>query len=257
MVASENILMNNQNPPVVIGGSGGSGTRVLASLLMISGYYMGVHQNVSCDALEFVGFYDRWLNPYNFGRTEMDTPDARVMRDEFNLLLTCFKRGVRSDHQPWGWKNPRSMLMLPFLNSVFTDMKFIHLVRDGRDMLWSKNKNQLEKHAELILTGSQYEPPEIRSMHFWSESNMLVAAYGEQLMTERYIRIRFEDLCFNTEEALCGIGAFLGRPVNQKAFASVLHTPGSVGRWKGQQGSGQDDIFGSGEKALRYFNYLD
>jgi len=246
--------------PVVIGGSGGSGTRVLAELLMMSGYYMGEQQNVSCDALDFVGFYDRWLTPYDFSRTRMSSNDGRAMYDDFNASMARFKKGFPSSerHQDWGWKNPRSMLMLPFLDAVFPAMKFIHLVRDGRDMAWSKNKNQFEKHAGLMLTGAQKGlSAEAEAMYFWSESNMLVAEYGEASMGGRYIRVRFEDLCRETEETLIRLGSFLGGAVNCEKFTTFIHTPKSVGRWVGRPESSQVEFIRSGEKAMRYFSYQE
>ena len=251
--------MSDLSPPVVIGGSGGSGTRVLAELLIMSGYYMGEHRNVSCDALDFFAFYDHWLNRYNFGRNVMSPLDESAMRDDFNLSLTRFKGAVSlSKNRAWGWKNPRSMLMLPFLNSVLSDVKFIHLVRDGRDMAWSKNKNQFEKHAGLVLSGAQKGlSSEAKAMRFWSESNMLVAAYGEDFMAERYIRVRFKDLCLNTEKTLCCLELFLGRSVDGDEFSAFIHTPKSVGRWLDKSDSIQSRFVGHGEKAMRHFAYLD
>jgi len=252
--------MVDLNAPVIIGGSGGSGTRVLAELLMMSGYYMGRHQNVSCDALDFVDFYDQWVTPYNFGRSMMNARDQSEMCNQFNASLTCFKGEDRSleHHHSWGWKNPRSMLMLPFLNTTFSDMKFIHLVRDGRDMAFSENTNQIYKHAEAILTGTHREmSAKAQAMHFWSESNMLVAEYGEAFMGGRYIRVRFEDLCSETEKTLMRLESFLGVALNDKEFSAFIHTPKSVGRWLDKSGSHQDEFMRSGEKAMRYFAYQE
>jgi len=255
----QELYMGEVNAPVVIGGSGGSGTRVLSELLMMSGFYMGARQNVSCDALDFVGFYDQWLNKYGFGRSAMSTMDESSMHAVFKQSMDRFNEGLNlSDSLDWGWKNPRSMLILPFLNDCLPDMKFIHLVRDGRDMVCSKNKNQFEKHGDLILSDTQqgYSAEE-KAMYFWSESNMLVAEYGEAFMGERYMRIRFEDLCLHTEKTLNGLESFLGRLLNNKEFTGFIHTPKSVGRWLERSKSCQVEFMHSGEKAMRYFAYLD
>ena len=52
-------------------------------------------------------------------------------------------------------KNPRSMFLLPFFDSYFPALKFIHIVRDGRDMAYSKNQNQLHKHGSTLLDQDQ------------------------------------------------------------------------------------------------------
>jgi hypothetical protein len=48
--------------PIVIGGSGGSGTRAAARLLAATGVRMGEHLNSSADALAFVDTLDSLIN---------------------------------------------------------------------------------------------------------------------------------------------------------------------------------------------------
>jgi hypothetical protein len=50
--------------PVVIGGTGGSGTRLIARLLREMGVALGERVNESEDALAFIPVYDRYVNPY-------------------------------------------------------------------------------------------------------------------------------------------------------------------------------------------------
>ena len=50
--------------PLVIFGTGGSGTRVVARVAARAGYFLGARRNESEDALELAEFFDRWLNEY-------------------------------------------------------------------------------------------------------------------------------------------------------------------------------------------------
>ena len=246
-------------PPVVIGGSGGSGTRVIAELLRVSGFYMGQRLNVPNDALDFVAFYDRWVNAYNFGRSSMSAQEKVAMHHDFQCAFMQFKAGRECfGTQDWGWKNPRSMLVLPFLTEVFPSMRFIHLVRDGRDMVYSGNQNQFKKHAVAISSEAANELSECGAfMRFWADSNLLVAKYGDRVMGEHYMRIRFEDLCLNRERTLVRLGSFLGKTLDYGVCSALIKTPESLGRWRGHPENNRDSLILCGEKAMRYFAYLD
>ncbi len=54
----------NSCGPLVIGGKGGSGTRVFARVAICAGVSMGTNLNESLDAMCFVRFYDLWINRY-------------------------------------------------------------------------------------------------------------------------------------------------------------------------------------------------
>ena len=45
----------------------------------------------------------------------------------------------------WGWKEPRSIYLVPFLDAAMPSLRFLHFVRDGRDMAFSENQNQLRQ----------------------------------------------------------------------------------------------------------------
>ena len=61
--ASENTKADLRSSPIVIGGTGGSGTRLVQSILAGAGVFMGHHLNAVGDALDFVGALDRFINP--------------------------------------------------------------------------------------------------------------------------------------------------------------------------------------------------
>ena len=56
--------MHEACDPVVLGGSGGSGTRLVAELCLLAGYDMGTRLNKSYEALAFARFYTTWVNPW-------------------------------------------------------------------------------------------------------------------------------------------------------------------------------------------------
>ena len=49
---------------MVIGGTGGSGTRVVAEIARAAGYYLGSNPNPALDSRDLKYFADGWLAPY-------------------------------------------------------------------------------------------------------------------------------------------------------------------------------------------------
>src|SRR5437867_7179099 len=65
--------------PLVIGGVGGSGTRVFWRIACAAGRSMGTRVNEAGDALELTDFADRWLAPYHAARcSAQPVPGADV-----------------------------------------------------------------------------------------------------------------------------------------------------------------------------------
>src|SRR5205085_1459924 len=86
----------------------------------------------------------------------------------------------------WGWKEPRSIYLLPFYRRRMPDLRFLHVVRDGRDMALSSNQNQLRKHGAMLLAPEELElPPPVQSITLWSRINLQATAFGEQVLGER------------------------------------------------------------------------
>ena len=247
-------------PPVVIGALGGSGTRVVARTLLRAGYFLGTHRNVSEDAMEFVEFYDQWINRYllrhqaPLGRED----DALMARDLF-ACVARHRREIPEPEAPWGWKEPRSLYLLPFFHLHFPEMKFIHVIRDGRDMAFSANQNQLRKHGPAVLSPDLLQAPQpVRTAALWARINLEAAAYGEARLGERYLRVQFEALCRAPGETVRTIQGFLGSAVDGAWAAEVIIPPPSIGRWRGIVDEGLlGAIHVQAEEALRRFKYCD
>jgi hypothetical protein len=97
-------------------------------------------------------------------------------------------------HGLWGFKNPRQIFMLPIIELVFPSARFVHLIRDGRDMVISNNKTQARKYFRTLF-GSSYDESVEQTAHFWAKTNLEVYAYGTAKMGSRFAVVRIEDLC--------------------------------------------------------------
>jgi Sulfotransferase family len=248
------------NPPLIIGGTGGSGTRLVVNLCQAAGWFMGNDLTRSFDAPEGTWWVRRWIQQAMGEKLAAMSPSQRIRMDrEWNLALTRHRRGLTEPNAPWGIKNPGLFLILPYLDRRFPLMKFIHVLRDGRDMAFSKNQNQLRKHGTQWL-GDGYGDAEewIRSIAFWARTNLAQADYGEQKMSGRYMRLRFEDLCREPVDATAKLFAFLGTdPAGVAAATACIRPPGSIGRWRGQDPAIVEAVSKEGAQALRRFGYAD
>lgn len=246
--------------PVIVGALGGSGTRVIARIIRRAGYFLGTNLNESEDAMEFVEFYDGWINRYILRRIVPLIPEEdALMASEFAGCLARHRAECQAADAPWGWKEPRSIYLLSFFDQIIPEVKFIHVVRDGRDMAFSSNQNQLRKHGAAVLlnAGLNGAPQSVRTAALWSQINLEAAAYGEEQMPGRYFRVRFETLCAQPEETIRAIFDFLGAPdLGICDAVAEVSPPPSIGRWQHVRNEAPlAAIYQLAGQALRQFGY--
>ncbi len=252
--------------PLLIGATGGSGTRAVAQLVHRAGVWIGSELNDSWDALPLGLYSNRWIDRFWSAtagwrhplpaelRGAMAEDLAQVLRGHLKPLLEGPERGRWT---AWGWKEPRCMYLLPFWCSLFPGLRFLHLLRDGRDMAFSGNQNQLAKHGATVLgpAWAERSQPE-RSIALWARVNSRVAAYGEKTLKERYLAVRFEALCASPAEAGGRVLAFFGlSPELAERAVEVVSPPATVGRFLGHDPKVVAHLEAIAAPALARFGY--
>lgn len=222
-------------PPIVIGAHGGSGSRALAQSMRVAGVWMGRWRSPQTeDALAPRFFLQRHFEE---AMTLAMTPDQR------HRLERCFRRMIRAHRfgladacSPWGWKNPRFMWLIPFLASLYPRMTFVHLVRDGRDLALSKNRNLLRKHGQVLLRDqASLQNPLTAQLRLWALGNQKAAAEGGAWLGKRYLHLKYEQLCAAPYDTLAQLYARLGQPVSDELIergAQLISPPQSIGAWR-------------------------
>ena len=257
-------------PPAVIFGTGGSGTRVLQVLTDRSGFFMGTNLNGPGDSLDIGWFMRRWLDDYLgksdwIGEMTRGSPRNRFrvpngMPEDFARTIEDHREAIDDPDARWGWKNPRAILILPFIHEFFPGMKAVHLVRDGRDMAYSKNQNQARRHGPQLLDREQKELPKpVRSIAFWARVNLAAARYGERNLGENYLRMRYEDVCSDPRASSVRLLDFLDSPAPRESIqefaASEIRPSSTMGRWRDRDPDQVREIESVGGEALRKFGY--
>ncbi len=246
--------------PVVVSGSGGSGTRLLVALLRGAGVFMGTDLNPSDDARAFRSFEQEWLLAYLHRlRGETAGLDRARMAGDFRQALARHCADLPDPSRPWGWKRIESLYLLPFLHQQLPGLAFLHMVRNGLDMAFSANQAQLDTYGGVLLGHAyDHEPPPLRSLRLWIRVNSAAAEYGQSRMASRYLLIQYETLCARPVETIASILTFLGLPGDPAAFASLVTTPGGIGRWRAQPDARLLlRMLRLGQPALQRFAYWD
>jgi Sulfotransferase family len=245
--------------PIVIGATGGSGTRVIAKIVRDSGIYIGKRFTPALDSVEVgrpcAAWIDRYMSSELNGTAK---PSVGEMAADLKPVFENHLAPLQSNPARWGWKSPRSVYLLPFYHAVFPALRFIHVVRDGRDMAFSTNQHQLRDHGDTVLKDLPEGTPEpVRAMTLWTRVNLSRADFAERELRERYLRIRFEDLCAKPIEVIAQLLRFIEASGDAEAIAKKeVAPPDSIGRWRAQDRHLTDQLTRIGDAALQKFGYI-
>jgi Sulfotransferase family len=98
----------------------------------------------------------------------------------------------------WGDKTPQYVRSMRELSGIFAGARFIHVIRDGRDVA-------------LSYLSLEWGPPTVwRAAHVWRSDVTAGRSAGRALGPQRYLELRYEDLVRNPEDELRRACAFLG-----------------------------------------------
>lgn len=241
--------------PVVIGAVGGSGTRIVSEILTNAGIDMGRHVDARTrDSLPMREFLEWGFEPLvarSFARS------AELPERLAEGLLTAIKRHRRgmTAAAPWGWKNPRTMWLIPILARVFPDLRFILLARDGRDVALSDNRFLLKTAGSFLLAGESHPSEQHAQLALWEKGTRWALETGAEYLADRFYLLRYEDLCAAPRDALERLFTFLDRPeAAALAEQQAAHIRPSPGIGRGKDAAPVADIRGARE-LLRQLGY--
>lgn len=253
----------NNEQPVVIGGMAGSGTRVAVWLLQALGYYMG-HVDFddyllgTRDCIPMGWFSSNYAMHNLLGRTTSYSEDQWTkMFNSLALALDChlvFRNGEKN----WGWKMPSMMHIVELLHHYLPNMKYIHVIRDGRDIATQWKEMISFTHQNLIeVLPIQYDDPYIKYMWLWDRLNQDAMKQMKCLKPENCMIIRFEDMVSNIDKMLETFKHFTGETeLVDSSYLDRILTPKTIGRWK-RDGFEADRIQSTmaGYSTLKKFKY--
>jgi hypothetical protein len=209
--------------PIVIGGFGGSGTRVPVLYLLALGVNMlydpEYHYKGKPIYETLVEFGHKW------GK---DSLNERMDMEQLAGCIAC----KEVDKRPWGWKMPSTMVYLQELHKLMPNMKFLHITRDPRDIAGHAIGAWVEMYSPIF--DKELEPDEaIREyMRLWGELNARTHRYGTEYMGDNYLHIKLEDLLPRNSDSLAQLAEFagVGENIVDKKFWNEISTEYNIGR---------------------------
>ncbi len=269
--------MTTLESPVVIGGLGGSGTRLFAAFLEELNFQVGEDRNSALDNREFTFLFKRrdWLlrELKNGGEgietglsilKKAITGEEHFTFSEFGFLATAAfalsrkrhsgrrpwdqwlwnvhrlknilsQRKLQTGNSPgWAWKEPNSHVILPKIHKRFPSVRYIHVIRHGLDMAFSRNQLQLQNWGGLFGISEPREPQPAQkiAVEFWIRANRRALDYGRTMSPGQFLLLNYDEFCSAPETGLQTLLQFLGIVVKDDLKAKLLRhcQPSSIGR---------------------------
>jgi len=204
---------------IVLGGCGRSGT-TLARVILDS------HPAICCGPESKV-LLDEPLDSGRLAqRFKLDAALVLAARDESAsrgefvdrfAALCCASTGKRR----WAEKTPRNVLNLRWIFERFPDARFVHLLRDGRDVAGRDVACSLRTHPRHKVVHGKLVPlntwrPMEECAGRWRESLLAVKPF---LSDPRVHTVRYEDLVGDPEGSTRRLLEFLSEPWDPRVLA--------------------------------------
>jgi hypothetical protein len=206
------------NRPFFVVGSARSGTTMLRLILNShpqvavppeSRFIVELHPDRAgkgsnpAPTVEVKSFLTRLAEHHNFQAWELD---IALVAAEIEGDLVPYPEAVEAAYRAfakahgkvrWGDKTPRYIEHIPLIRSLFPTARFIHLVRDGRDVALS--------YAHM-----DFGPKTVsKAARIWAKRVGAGLAAGRDLDPSCYLELRYEDLVKSTEEIVKEVCDFL------------------------------------------------
>ena len=121
-------------------------------------------------------------------RLENIADSKRTLSNIFDELFCTYTEKHSPGSKIWGDKTPMNTLYLDWIGTVFPRSKFIHIIRDGRDVASSYLK--MERYDTILEAANR-----------WINSIESAQSFGSKIK-ENYIEIRYEELVTKPEEVI-------------------------------------------------------
>ena len=241
------------NDMVIIIGRGHSGTRVISQLLYNNGFVTGQinscydlipPEEMYCAAKLFsnkvrlVGDYE-W--DFNVGKVSL------MFEKLVNMYLNCLKEQSGARY----FKLPETTLCYPWIVNMFPHAKFIHWIRDPRDL--GEHLTDDFHRWRMPVPHRLLQPwleKGIESTRIWSA---ISCKYQWDIVEntprpKTFLRIRYEDFCTNQQAELHRLEEYLGQELNP-----VKVRKDRIGKWKKDEDHYEFPFWSSMLKQAGYF----
>ena len=250
--------------PIIIGGVGGSGTRLFAESFLSAGLRTMCDLNDPRDAMACALLFKR---PSVFADIEAGAPFERLWKilesginggsplsreDRLHLKQLALeprrhhpaswlkvrarrlKREAKARPRTGRWflKEPNLHWVAPAALRIRPELKFVMAVRHGVDMAFSRNQQQAAVWGPTVLEEPDLDPSPNTSLRYWCLVHRRTAEFKEQF-PDRVLIVSFDQLCREPERVLPRIFEFSDIEPSKELLGRAkagVKAPSSIGR---------------------------
>jgi protein-tyrosine sulfotransferase len=200
--------------PIVIGGCGRSGTTLLRIMLDSHGHICcGPESRLFLpDCISVERLSNLFEIPVETVEGIYQSVGSRAEFIARFFAIYCEATGKGR----WAEKTPRNVTQLDFIWAAFPGARFVHMIRDGRDVVCSLRTHPRHRLVDGTLTKLDTRNPIEVCVERWLAD---VGAARQHRRDPRYLEVRYEDLVLATRRTLEAVLAFVGEPWDE----NVLH----------------------------------
>jgi len=159
------------------------------------------HENTRRRLIRSITKHPRW-GDFGLDEGEFRARAKRVRPLTASGAIRCFYE-LYADKQRkprWGDKTPRYMRAMPRIARALPEVRFIHLIRDGRDVALSQRERVID--GETVTMAAMAER--------WQRRIVAAREGAADIKPDAYLEVRYEDLVTDTEGTLRRICGFAG-----------------------------------------------
>lgn len=202
------------------------------------------------------------------------TTVASALGIAINEILLAYAHN--NGKKRWLEKTPDNIAFVPFLNTIFPNAKYIHIIRDGRDVASSSYNSRHKWGTHINCNGERIENTLLNCLKRWD----LWVTQFQQWTNELNLNVhefKYEELIDNPRDIIAAILEFLDEPWSDNVLNYLDHehdlpshemgtqdvvtkkqfSKESMGRWKKQFGLSDKLHYKKiAGKTLKRFGYL-
>jgi len=251
---------------ISIGALGGSGTRAIAQVLIQAGIFMGDDLNKASDNLLFTRLLK---NPEWYKKSSLKAKNRRLLsfrkymetgKTSLKDLIVYYKSAYtnpthesekqyytdlfkllfskKKSRDIWGWKEPNTQIYVEEIFNLFPNLKYIHVLRNGLDMAFSNNKQQLNNWGwkyQIVLNGNETENElAVKQLDYWIESTKDVIAKSKGF-EDRFLMVKHSEFCQSPQQEIDRILQFCEVNISSdklKELYEIPNLPSTANRYK-------------------------
>ena len=228
--------------PVILMGRGKSGTRLMAWACSKLGLSLGTTETLPAGDIDHRPFREVIKS---LARRNLD---VQVMGDLREPELILFEKSAyEAAHwlrlQPggergWGWKWPETYLIAPYVYATFPHGRYIHMVRDGRDIAFKHHSTDdaSRKLGRTVLAhlGMNDAPRYLQNAVSWEFQVNAYRTFAQVIPAEQRFEMTYEQFCSDPQGMMQRIADFLHLPMTDacRAYIDTTLTAGQIAQYR-------------------------